>query len=450
TFFFQASSEEVVYDGSYQPLQGTEMSAAYRSTVELSHDVRAGLLIRQMHHWAALIFLGAIVVHLCRIFFTGAFRAPREANWWIGLTMLVLGLANGFTGYSLPDDLLSGTGLRVAYSIATSIPLAGPWLASLFFGGPAVGDPTTGRLYIIHVLLVPGILLALVGVHLAIVWRQKHTQFPGKGRTEDNVVGTRMWPVYAMRSIALLLLVSGVIAALGGLVQINPVWLYGPYSPAAVSTAAQPDWYLGWTEGALRLMPSVSWHVFGHRVPEVFLPGVVLPGLTFALLYAWPLVERRLTGDHDLHHILDRPRDRPWRTTLGATVLAFYVVLMLAGAQDLWATLFGIPVLRVRDGFRLGVLVVPVLVGAITAKACVDLRGAVPLAEAQQRGEAPEGPAEADDDDAGAGTDALASRTAQAAAAAGVAAVAGAVGGRLGYRWGRRKPRTIRIERDEP
>jgi len=227
----------VVYDGSYQPLQGTEMSAAYRSTVELSHDVRAGLLIRQMHHWAALIFLGAIVVHLCRIFFTGAFRAPREANWWIGLTMLVLGLANGFTGYSLPDDLLSGTGLRVAYSIATSIPLAGPWLASLFFGGPAVGDPTTGRLYIIHVLLVPGILLALVGVHLAIVWRQKHTQFPGKGRTEDNVVGTRMWPVYAMRSIALLLLVSGVIAALGGLVQINPVWLYGPYSPAAVSTA---------------------------------------------------------------------------------------------------------------------------------------------------------------------------------------------------------------------
>src|SRR5262249_15780627 len=187
TFFFEASSQDVVYNGSFRPLVGTHMSSAYQSTVHLSFDVRAGLVMRQMHHWAALIFVGAIVCHLCRIFFTGAFRRPREINWIIGTTMLILALANGFTGYSLPDDLLSGTGLRIPYPIGTSVPLVGPWLSSMFFGGETIGGQTTGRLFIIHVLLVPVLIAGLLGVHLAIVWRQKHTQFPGRGRVEGNV-----------------------------------------------------------------------------------------------------------------------------------------------------------------------------------------------------------------------------------------------------------------------
>src|SRR5256885_11041594 len=201
TFFFEASSQDVVYNGSFKPLIGTHMSAAYRSTVGLSFDVRAGLVMRQMHHWAALVFVGAIVLHLCRIYFTGAFRRPRELNWVIGLTMLVLGLANGFTGYSMPDDLLSGTGLRIAYSIATSVPLVGPWLASLFFGGETIGGYTIGRFFVIHVLFIPVLIAALMGAHLAILWRQKHTQFAGRGRSEDNVVGARLWPTYTARSV---------------------------------------------------------------------------------------------------------------------------------------------------------------------------------------------------------------------------------------------------------
>ncbi len=462
TFFFDASARKVTYHGNYAPLRGAEMTQAYRSTVDLSLDVRAGLLIRQMHHWAALLFLAAIILHLCRIFFTAAFRRPREINWIIGLTLFVLALANGFTGYSLPDDLLSATGLRIAYSIATSVPLAGPVLANLFFGGPTVGAATTGRLFIIHVLFVPVLIMALLGAHLGILWRQKHTQFPGKGREEHNVVGSRLWPTYATRSVALFFIVAAMTAILGGLAQINPIWLYGPSRAGAVSTQAQPDWYLGWTEGALRIVPAIRFHVFGYRFPEIFFPGVLVPGITFMLLFAWPWIERRFTGDRDEHHLLDRPRDRPWRTGLGAAVLAFYIVLFGAGGEDIWAQQLGVSVNPVRNAFRIALFVVPVLVGFFTTQTCRDLRAATPRDKAFEEGEPPVGPVDDEDvddndnggggasgggggrdgsDDSDSGSRAVKVAEAAAAAAGGVAA------GALGYRWGRRRPKIVRIER---
>src|SRR5947199_5789841 len=253
--FFTASPQHVVYRGSYVPLRGVSMSAAYRSVIDLSFDVRMGLLFRQMHHWAALLFLAAIVAHVGRVFFARAFRKPREINWLIGCTLLLLAIANGFTGYSLPDDLLSGTGLRIAYSIVLSVPVVGTWLAFLFFGGEYPAEATLGRLFIVHVFVVPLLIFALLSAHLAIIWRQKHTQFAGPGNTETNVVGSPLWPTYAAKSIAMGAFVTAACALLGGLAQINPVWLYGPYEPAAVTTAAQPDWYVGWLEGALRLAP---------------------------------------------------------------------------------------------------------------------------------------------------------------------------------------------------
>ncbi|HEY4332984.1 MAG TPA: cytochrome b, partial [Ilumatobacteraceae bacterium] len=279
-FFFHPSSQAVVYHGSYTPLDGVTMSEAFRSTMQLSFDVRAGLLVRQVHHWAALLFLSAIVTHLCRIFFTGAFRRPREINWYIGLTLMLLAIVNGFAGYSLPDDLLSGTGLRIAYSVMFAVPFVGVWLAYLVFGGEFPATDITSRLYIFHVFIVPSVIIGLLAVHLAIVWRQKHTQFPGRGRTEGNVVGSHLWPAYALRSTGLFFGVVGLLALLGGVFQINPVWTYGPYEPSAVTTAAQPDWYMGWLEGALRLMPRISLHVFGFRVPEIVFPGIVFPTLT--------------------------------------------------------------------------------------------------------------------------------------------------------------------------
>ncbi len=385
SFFFSPSAKDVVYNGSYVPLKGLHMSEAFNSTVRLSFDVRAGLVFRQMHHWAALIFTGAIVVHLCRIFFTGAFRRPRELNWVIGVTLLVLVIFNGFSGYSLPDDLLSGTGLRIGYSIALAVPVVGTWAAFLVFGGEFPSPDITSRLFVLHVLIVPAVIAGLLGAHLAILWRQKHTQFPGPGRTEVNIVGSRLWPTYTARSVGLLAGVFAVVALLGGLAQINPIWLYGPFQPSAVSTASQPDWYMGWVEGALRLAPAWRFHVFGYTISELFLPAVVLPGLTFGLLYGWPFLERRVTGDTAEHQLLDRPREHPMRTSIGVATLTFYIVLFAAGSQDIVAQKFTMDLPTVTVMFQVLLVVLPLLAVLITRKLCHDLVGADELEAEKDR-----------------------------------------------------------------
>jgi ubiquinol-cytochrome c reductase cytochrome b subunit len=375
TFFFSPSAKEVVYNGSYVPLKGLSMSEAFNSTVRISFDVRAGLVFRQMHHWAALIFVGAVLVHLCRVFFTGGFRRPRELNWIIGVTLLTLIIFNGFSGYSLPDDLLSGTGLRIGYSIALAVPVVGTWAAFLVFGGEFPSPDITSRLFVLHVLIIPAVIAGLLGAHLAILWRQKHTQFPGPGRTEDNIEGSMLWPTYAARSIGLFAGVFAVIAFLGGLVQVNPIWLYGPFRPAAVTTASQPDWYMGWLEGALRLAPGWRIHLFGYTISELFWPGVVLPSVTFGLLYLWPFLERRITGDRAEHHLLDRPRDRPVRTAIGVGTLTFYIVLFLAGSQDIGAQKLAVAIPTLTRVFQGMLVVLPVLVGLLAWKLCRDLSG---------------------------------------------------------------------------
>jgi ubiquinol-cytochrome c reductase cytochrome b subunit len=382
TFFFDPSSNVVVYEGSYEPLRGVEMTEAYHSALELSFDVRAGLVMRQIHHWAALLFLAAIAVHLARVFFTGAFRRPRELNWIIGCTLLILALVNGLFGYSLLDDQLSGTGLRIVYSVALSIPLVGTWITSLLFGGEFPGPDIIERLYVLHILLVPAAIVVLLTAHLAILVRQKHTHFDGPGRREDNVVGERLWPSYAAKALGLFFLTSAVLAFLGGVFQINPIWIYGPFDPAQVSAASQPDWYMGWLDGAMRIMPGWEIRAFGFEIPNPFFPGVLLGGLTFGLLYAWPFLEARVTRDYAEHHILDRPRQRPVRTALGAATISFYVVCFIAGAADVLAATFGLSVNAVLWAFRFLVLLAPPIVGWLTYRLCKELsaRDGVPTA----------------------------------------------------------------------
>ena len=136
TLFFDPSMVDVTYNGVYQPLRGVEMSRAYQSALDISFEIRGGLFVRQIHHWAALMFSASIMVHLARIFFTGAFRRPREANWVIGSLLLILSMFEGYFGYSLPDDLLSGIGLRAALSsITLGMPVIGTWLHWVLFGG---------------------------------------------------------------------------------------------------------------------------------------------------------------------------------------------------------------------------------------------------------------------------------------------------------------------------
>ena len=373
TFFFEPSTAETVYTGDYDPLFGVRMSEAYASTVHLSFDVRFGLVVRQMHHWGALVFVMAIVLHLGRIFFTGAFRRPRELNWVVGVTLLLAALANGFLGYSLVDDLLSGTGLRIAYSIVESIPVIGTWTAMLVFGGEFPSKEMIPRFFTLHVLIVPGLILGLLTVHLALVWRQKHTQFDGPLQREDRVVGSRLWPSYTARSTALFLGLIAVLALLGGLFQINPIWLWGPYEPFAVTTGAQPDWYVGWLEGALRLFPAWEVTALGHTIPALFWPGVVLPGVTFLVLYAYPFIEKRLTHDTAEHELLERPRDRPGRVAFGSGALVFYLVLLVAGSQDVLASWLGLTVEKLAIAFRVCLFVLPVLVGLLAHRWARDL-----------------------------------------------------------------------------
>jgi ubiquinol-cytochrome c reductase cytochrome b subunit len=360
-FFFDPSTTETTYTGKFAPMNGESTSAAYASTLHLSFDIRAGLLMRQTHHWAALVFVGAIVLHLCRIFFTGAYRRPREINWVIGVTMLVLALLNGFTGYSMPDDQLSGIGLRIIYSVVQSVPLVGPELAFLAFGGEFPAEQTVPRMFTTHVFLVPALLTALIGAHLLILVRQKHSQFAGPGRTEHNVVGSRLWPAYTVRTIGLFTAVLAVLFALGGLVQINPVWIYGPFDPSQATIPSQPDWYVAWGEGALRLFPRADIHVLGHLIPSPFFPGVVLGGISFVALYAWPFLDEWARRDNDSHQILDRPRDHPVRMAVGVGALTFFGLLLLSASDDIVADWLGLPVYSVVWTYRVLVLALPPL-----------------------------------------------------------------------------------------
>jgi ubiquinol-cytochrome c reductase cytochrome b subunit len=376
TLFFEPSTSQIVYHGSYAPLRGQEVSKAYASAVGLSFDVRAGLLMRQVHHWAALVFVAAIVVHLMRIFFTGAFRKPRDVNYYVGLTMLVLAVVEGYAGYSLLDDLLSGMGLAIGNAVALSVPVVGGQLGTLIWGGRFPGtDAFMSRLFIAHVLIFPVAIAALMSVHLALVALPRHTQFRGRGRRERNVVGTPLWPTYALRSLGLFFAVAAVLFLLGGLVQINPIWQWGPYEPYLGTNGAQPDWYLGWLIGALRLMPHFDLTIGSYTlIPNPFWGGVLFPALVFGFLYAWPAIERRWSGDRTPHNLLDRPRDNPRRTAIGAALFAWVATIFFAGAADRAFVQIGVPYEGQLWGYRAASFLVPIATYFLAGWICRRLR----------------------------------------------------------------------------
>lgn len=375
TLWFNPSMGEVTYQGSYDQLRGIPMSEAYASSLHISFDVRGGLLMRQMHHWAAMLFVASMMVHLLRVYFTGAFRKPRELNWVIGSLLLLLGTLEGFTGYSLPDDLLSGTGIRAADGFMKSIPVVGTYLSFFLFGGEFPGEAIIPRLYIIHVLLIPGLLLALIAAHMLLLVYHKHTQWPGPGRTEENVVGYPMLPVYAAKAGGFFFIVFGVTAVMGGLLSINPVWKFGPYDPTKVTAGSQPDWYMGWPDGALRIMPGIESHFWGHTIAwNVFLPIIILPGLMFTILMLLPFLESWITGDKREHHLLERPRNAPTRTALMVSLMTFYGLLWAAGGNDIIAIKLNLSINAITYFMRVAVFVGPALAFVITRRWCISLQ----------------------------------------------------------------------------
>ncbi|WP_420113926.1 cytochrome b [Pseudactinotalea sp.] len=378
TMFFVPSMAEVHYPEDALPvtMQGIEMSEAFASTLHTSFHVRGGLLMRQIHHWAALMFVGSMVVHMLRIFFTGAFRKPRELNWLVGFSMLILSLVAGLTGYSLPDDVLSGNGLRITDGVVKSIPIIGAYLSYMIFGGEFPGTDVIPRMFTLHILLIPALILALVALHLFLVFWQKHTQYPGPGRTDKNVVGYPLMPVYMAKAGGFFFIVFGVLALMGALLTINAVWNYGPYDPSLVAAGAQPDWYMLFLEGSLRLMPGQTEYVIlGWTLSlNVLIPAAVLPGLLFTFLGAYPFIERAVTKDVGEHHVLDRPRNAATRTSLGAAFLSVFIVLLIAGANDLVATHFGLSLNAITWVLRVMIFVLPVVVFIVTKRICLALQ----------------------------------------------------------------------------
>jgi quinol---cytochrome-c reductase cytochrome b subunit len=382
--FYTGSSAQIIYHGSYHPLDGVKMSAAYRSILHISFDVPGGLLMRQMHHWAADIFIAAIVAHQARIFFTAAYRRPREINWTVGMTLLVMALANGFFGYSMCDDLLSNAGLRIGYAIALSIPIIGPWLSFIVMGGTVPASATIPRFYALHIFAVPAIISVLIALHLGMIWRQYHTNYPGPGRSDTAIVGSRLWPVYTLKSLGLFSLLLSIVAALGGFVQIDPVWIYGPANPAAILPGAQPDWYLGWIEGAMRLFPGVNLHLGHYLVPEVFFPAVLFPGLLFVVLYAYPFIEEAFSRQARAHNVLRLPSRHPFNTALGCSILAGLVVLQFAGSDDVISVASSGSVVALRTLFRVLFIVVPPLVWGAVYMLCRAASSREPVSHSLQ------------------------------------------------------------------
>lgn len=373
TLFFDPSITKVIYDGDYLPLNGVEMSRAYETALNISFEVRGGLFVRQMHHWAALMFMVSMTVHMLRIFFTGAFRRPREANWIIGCVLLLLGMAEGFMGYSLPDDLLSGVGLRIMSAIIVGLPIIGTWLHWLIFGGDFPSEIMLDRFYVAHVLIIPGIILGLIAAHLALVWYQKHTQFPGPGRAENNVVGVRILPLFGIKAAAFGLITAGVLALMAGLTTINAIWLLGPYNPAQVSAGSQPDIYMLWTDGVARVMPAWELYIGNYTIPGAFWVAM-LCGVMVVLLVTYPFIEQKITGDTAHHNLLQRPRDVPVRTSLGIMGITFFFLVTLSGGNDLFAYHFQVSLNAMTWVGRIGLIVLPPLAYFITYRICVGLQ----------------------------------------------------------------------------
>ncbi|MGH3001702.1 MAG: cytochrome bc1 complex cytochrome b subunit [Gaiellaceae bacterium] len=388
--FYTDSTTQVVYHGTYVPLRGQEMTAAYQSVLNISFNVKAGLLMRQTHHWAADVFVAAIVLHMLRIFFTGAYRKPRELTYWLGITVLVVALLEGYAGYSLVDDLLSGMGLAIGNGVALSIPFFGANLGALIWDGPFPGTSAFfSRMYIAHVFLFPALIAVLLGAHLALVALKHHTQFRRSRReTNRKIVGVPMFPGQAPRSLGLMLAVTGILFLLGGLAQINPVWLWGPYHTYSSTNGAQPDWYLGWLIGALRLVPHWDFVIDGYTlVPNPFWGGVVFPGIVFTFLFAWPILERKATGDYGFHNVLDRPRDAPWRTAIGVWMLSWVVLIFFAGGADRVDVLFNISYTSQIWFYRVAIWIVPTLLSIAAYWACKGLQAGEPVLRDQHRAE---------------------------------------------------------------
>jgi ubiquinol-cytochrome c reductase cytochrome b subunit len=369
TAFYRPSVEPVTYVGTAELFQGRELPAAFESVTRLSHDIPGGLFIRRVHRAAATVFITAIALHMVRIILTGAFRKPREPNYHLGLVLIFLAVASGYSGHNLVFDVLAGTSLRILYSFLQSIPWAGPAVSQWAFGGEFPTGDLIPRLYVVHVLILPALIAGGIALHMWMVVKQTHTQFPTPGvDPRKQVAGEPMWPYQFATSTVLTLAVAGLLSLAAALVPWSDVDLHGPYLIAAATNASQPDWFLFWVEGALRLYPGWEWEAFGTVFSGLFTVGIVMPLLVGLVLFAYPAVERLVVGgDDDYHHEVQGPMDVPFRLGFVVALVTFLAVLTAAAGHDVIARLLQARIERVTMVLRLAVVAGPVAAGGAAA-----------------------------------------------------------------------------------
>jgi ubiquinol-cytochrome c reductase cytochrome b subunit len=355
--FSNPSMTRVIYHGSYRPLRGVPVSQAYESALHISLDMPGGLLMRQIHQWAALIFVAAVCLQLLQLFFTGGFRRPRRLHWLIWVALLPLGMVEGWTGSILPDDMLSGGSLSLLQAVLQSIPVVGTHLMLWVFGGAVPGHQIIPVFYWLHLLVLPLVMIGLLILARRLARRTGLAPQPGS-------------------ALAMFFATCGVLTLLGTFAQIDPIWIIGPYQPGATTAGAVPDWYMGFLDGGLRLMPGWEVMVAGHPLTlAVLVPALIVPGAFFTLLAAYPLLEGWLTRDRGMHLLPDRPRAAATRTAVGVAGIAFYGVLWAAAANDQLAYHFHLDLYTVTWVFRVAVFAGPVLAFAVTRWICLGLSG---------------------------------------------------------------------------
>ena len=388
-FFFEPSTSEVEYDGSVAEYQGEELPESFVSVLNITYDVPFGMLIRRMHHWAAHLMVASMALHMLRVFFTGAYRNPREPNWLVGTGLAGVTMFAAYTGYALPFDEFASTAVGIGYNVTLSVPLVGETIAHLAFGGSFPSSATIPRFYFLHVLVLPAIIAGLIGVHMLILVRQKHTEAQrdadvpapdlhrrderedgaaadggAVARDDDSVVvGLPAFPNQVAVSAVVFFLTLATLSLLAGFLPVHNIAEYGPNDPASTPSLIMPDWFLMWGYGFLKLVPSwMSFDLLGVHVSSEFIGGLLLPGLVFAAVAIWPFVDYR----EEPVHFTANPLERPWQTGVGVAGVTFIMIASIAGMDVIVADILGTTTDTIKPFLIAALVAVPTVAGLIT------------------------------------------------------------------------------------
>jgi cytochrome b-561 len=383
-FFFEPSITEVEYEGSVAEYQGEELPESFVSVLNITYDVPFGMLIRRMHHWAAHLMVASMALHMLRVFFTGAYRNPREPNWLVGTGLAGVTMFAAYTGYALPFDEFASTAVGIGYNVTLSVPLVGETLAHLAFGGSFPSSATIPRFYFLHVLVLPAVIAGLIGVHMLILVRQKHTEarrdedVPAPDTDRDDataadggrvardddsvVVGLPAVPNQVAVSAVVFFLTLATLSLLAGFLPVHNIAEYGPNDPASTPSLIMPDWFLMWGYGFLKLTPSwVSFDVLGVHISAEFVGGLALPAVVFGVVALWPFID---SEDEPVHFTAD-PLDRPFQTGVGVAGVVFVMLASIAGMDVIVADLVGMTTAQLKPYLTAALLFGPAVAGLV-------------------------------------------------------------------------------------